>query len=76
MPKKMRFLGMLPAAVYTVIYLINVVIRQAWPDFYAFNVGGFWYISGIIINIITYLFSSFLWEANHHKHKSNAGTAN
>ena len=45
--------GAAPAALYGIVYLVQVVFIGAenggWMDFYGFNTGGFWYISFFII---------------------------
>lgn len=51
---------------------MQVVVLGNWSDFYAFNAGGLWYISLIVVNGTAYLFASFLWEANRYKRKSRA----
>jgi hypothetical protein len=32
-------------AVYGLVYLVQVVVTQRWPDFYSFNRNGQWYLS-------------------------------
>lgn len=44
--KKGDFLyGAIPAFIYATVYLIMVVFVKGWPDFYGFNIGGFWFVS-------------------------------
>ena len=49
LPLSEAFLGMLPTAVYGVIYLVMVIFvgteKGGWEDFYGFNRGGKWYVS-------------------------------
>ncbi|MCR5741895.1 MAG: hypothetical protein K6G38_05525 [Gammaproteobacteria bacterium] len=46
--------SILPVLIYGFIYLLNVVALGNWEDFYGFNVGGFWYISYIVMIIASY----------------------
>ena len=55
------FLGLLPTFVYGVVYIVMVVFRRAWYDFYGFNMGGFWYLSAALMLIATYLLALVLW---------------
>lgn len=50
-------LGVVPAVLYGVVYLTRVVFLKDWEDFYAFNVGGFWYITFFAIPAVNYLFA-------------------
>lgn len=47
--KKHLMISMLPVIVYGVVYLVMVVMigndKGGWPDFYAFNRSGRWYLS-------------------------------
>ncbi len=52
--KKRLVLAVLPAFVYGTVYLVNVVFTGTWEDFYGFNIGGFWYLSYIVIIAVTY----------------------
>ncbi len=54
-------LGLLPTFVYGVVYIVMVVFRRAWYDFYGFNMGGFWYLSAALMLIATYLLALGLW---------------
>ncbi len=55
-------IGVLPMAVYAVIYLTMVVFigeaNGGWYDFYAFNRGGRWYISLVVMFAATFLLST------------------
>ena len=55
------FLGLLPTFVYGVVYIVMVVFRRAWYDFYGFNMGGFWYLSAALMLIATYVLALGLW---------------
>lgn len=48
---KYSWLGVLPAAIYTTVYVINVVGLGSWPDIYRINAKGLWYVYMIIINL-------------------------
>ena len=43
------FLGMIPTAVYGILYLVMVIFigpeKGGWEDFYGYNRGGKWYVS-------------------------------
>ncbi len=57
--KKHLFLSLLPVIVYGLVYLVMVVMlgseKGGWPDFYAFNAGGRWYISYAVMIAATAL---------------------
>ena len=55
------FLGLLPTAIYGVVYMELVVIQKRWPDFYGFNIGGHWVLSSCLMVIATFLISIGLW---------------
>ena len=55
------FLGLLPTFIYGVVYIVMVVFRRAWFDFYGFNMGGFWYLSAALMLIATFLLALGLW---------------
>ena len=54
---KESLLGILPVTVYGAVYLTEVVLigekNGGWYDFYAFNRGGRWYLTVIIMHIAT-----------------------
>ena len=55
---KRRLLWVLvPTVLYGTVYLVQVVFREAWSDFYGFNLGGSWYISYPVLPAVTYLFA-------------------
>jgi len=49
--------GLIPVIIYGTIYAINVLVIKVWEDFYHFNIGGYWYITYLVIILATYLFS-------------------
>ena len=64
--KKRLLWTLAPTLIYGTVYLVNVVFAKTWPDFYGFNIGGFWYISYCVLPIVTYLFALCL-RAMHNK---------
>ncbi|MDO4815837.1 MAG: hypothetical protein Q4A83_04440 [Bacillota bacterium] len=64
--KKQMLWGLVPTIVYGTVYLIMVVFTEKWPDFYGFNMGGFWYISYIALPAVTCVFALAL-RALHNK---------
>lgn len=62
LPLKYSLLGVLPTAVYGAVYVAMVVVTRKWPDFYGFNIGGFWYVSLPVMLAATYLFAFCLWQ--------------
>ena len=56
--KKEILLSVLPTFVYGTLYLVMVIIvgknNGGWEDFYGFNLGGFWYLSYVLMNIATF----------------------
>lgn len=63
-PTKYFLLGILPTAIYGVVYITMVVFLQKWQDFYGFNTGGFWYISLCAMLATTCLFAICLFKAH------------
>lgn len=58
------FLGVLPMLLYGLLYLSRVVFARegtGWDDFYAFNRGGHWPLSFVMMTIGTFLISVLLW---------------
>ena len=41
---KLSLLGIAPFVIYTIIYIINVVFLDSWPDLYKVNAQGLWYL--------------------------------
>ncbi len=64
LPLKYSLLGLLPTAIYGVVYVVMVVFTQKWPDFYGFNTGGFWFVSLPVMLAATYLFAFCLWQSH------------
>ena len=57
-------LGLLPVALYGLMYLKRVVLTPAgrgWDDFYGFNRGGRWKLSMAVMMIATLALSTALW---------------
>ncbi len=54
--KRVIPLGALSIFIYGIYYLIRFVFIEpassGWYDFYGFNIGGFWYISFIAVNLV------------------------
>ena len=56
---------MLPAVIYSVVYLIMVVFVKRWPDFYGFTFGGKMYmapVSGVVMLFFTWLIARCEWK--------------
>lgn len=70
--KKQTLWGIVPTLVYGTVYLILVVFVKAWPDFYGFNIGGFWYISYIVLPAVTYIFALGLRALHNKAEKAKA----
>lgn len=73
--KTEMLLGVAPAVLYGVVYLTQVIFLENWEDFYAFNIGGFWYITIFAIPAINYLFALGL-RAIHNKFDKQPAAAN
>ena len=62
--KKDVLFGVLPTLLYGIVYVSMTVAlgpeRGGWPDFYGFNIGGFWYISVSVILSANLVFSQLL----------------
>ena len=46
-------LGAVPTLLYGAVYLRMVLIRKSWEDFYYFNVGGKWYVSLVLMLLLS-----------------------
>ena len=55
------FLGLIPTAVYGIVYMGMVVALRRWYDFYGFNIGGRWILSSALMLIATFVISAVLW---------------
>lgn len=57
MEKKLIIPAIIPTVVYAIVYVTMVIIigekNGGWYDFYGFNIGGFWYISSIVIILVS-----------------------
>ncbi len=54
--------GLIPTAVYGAVYLWMVVVRKKWKDFYHFNVGGLWYVTILVMLLLSFGISAGLWR--------------
>ncbi len=54
----------MPTVLYAALYFIMVMITHGWEDFYGFNIGGMWYVSGILMFAATYAIGVMLWAAH------------
>ena len=56
---KTAITGLVPMAIYGAVYVTEVVFigesKGGWKDFYSFNVGGYWYITVLIMLFATFL---------------------
>ncbi len=61
MPPRFDLIGVIPAFVYGTLYMTMVIFvgqsAGGWEDFYHFNIGGFWYLTFVVMMIATYLIS-------------------
>ncbi|MBP5313254.1 MAG: hypothetical protein J6112_10525 [Clostridia bacterium] len=51
--RRYMVLGVIPMLAYGVVYMTMVVFLKKWPDFYAFNVGGRFWLSIILMTTLT-----------------------
>jgi len=54
-------LGLVPTAVYGLLYLWKVIVKKQWKDFYHFNVGGLWYVSLLVMLLLSFAIAAGLW---------------
>lgn len=52
--------ALLPTFLYGTTYLILVVFAGKWPDFYGFNIGGYWPVAYIALHLFTFLLALLL----------------
>ncbi|MBO4831113.1 MAG: hypothetical protein J5569_01420 [Oscillospiraceae bacterium] len=69
------FLGLLPTALYGVVYIAMTVFQKRWKDFYGFNIGGRWILSCVLMVIATFIISAGLWALHRATGKKNRGEA-
>ncbi len=54
--KKLLIPAVIPAVIYGIVYVTMVVFigenNGGWYDFYGFNIGGFWYLSSIVLTLV------------------------
>ncbi len=53
MKKRYMIIGITPMLVYGAVYLVMVVFTGKWPDFYAFNTGGMFGLTVVIMTAFT-----------------------
>jgi len=58
--KKQTIWGIVPTVIYGTVYLVEVIFTENWIDFYGFNIGGFWYISYVVVPAVSYLFARLI----------------
>jgi len=46
------FFGIIPTAVYAVVYVLNVVILETWPDIYNFTFGGHKGLAPVVVLVM------------------------
>lgn len=55
---------LLPVALYGCLYFAMVILigqaRGGWEDFYAFNMGGMWYVSVVAMGVLTFVLATLL----------------
>ena len=61
MPLFHGLLGVLPVALYGLVYLRKVVFKEAWKDFYGFNRNGQWRLSFLVMLFATAALSLMVW---------------
>lgn len=57
-PKRFIHLAAIPTLIYGAVYTTEVLIigeNGGWKDFYGFNTGGMWYLSVVLIFLVTYI---------------------
>lgn len=42
--RRFSMFSMVPFAIYSIVYVTNVVFLMSWPDLYKINTQGFWYL--------------------------------
>ena len=66
-PLRRTLWGLLPPAVYGVVYMVNVVALRRWSDFYFLNEGGCWLANGPLTLLAVAILSLALWAGNRRK---------
>ena len=60
MTKPAILAGMLPMVIYGTVYFTEVIIVKQWNDFYAFNQGGRWYVTMVIMFAVTVVLATLI----------------
>ena len=71
---KSSFFGVIPMALYSIVYLICVIGRKIWEDFYGFTFGGRRWavpIVAIVMYLTAFLISLGLWTLQRFSEKKN-----
>ena len=61
LPFPWTLLGLLPTALYALLYLWKVIVKKTWKDFYHFNVGGLWYVTLLVMLLLSLAIGAGLW---------------
>lgn len=71
--KRIIPLGGASVFVYGIYYLVRFVfiepVGSGWYDFYGFNIGGFWYISFVVLNLVGVGLAALLRLLHNRKYK-------
>lgn len=59
--------ALLPTFIYGTVYLILVVFVGRWPDFYGFNIGGFWPAAYVALHLLTLLLAVMIRRLYQHE---------
>ena len=65
--------GIAPTVIYGTVYLVNVIALGTWEDFYGFNIGGFWYISYLVMPAVTYAIALALGALHNRAERAGSG---
>lgn len=55
--KRQAMWAISPVVIYSLVYVVNVVILKIWKDWYGFTFGGRYYLSPIVM-VVMYLFTA------------------
>ena len=61
LPFPWTLLGLIPTALYALLYLWKVIVKKTWKDFYHFNVGGLWYVTLLVMLLLSFAIGAALW---------------
>ena len=72
--KNTKLLPLIPVLTYGIVYAVMVLVigpeNGGWYDFYSFNMGGMWYVTFVVIGVVTAAISLLEFGLNQRRFKN------